>query len=94
MSILDQIAGKIIKEQELVIGPLAWSEAHKVVGVTVLDESEGKVSLPDANPQTAIDQLVARYEKIFGPASREVCKEAVSSLLADLSPAEMPLSLA
>ena len=32
MNTLDSIAVKIIKEQELVIGPLAWSEAQKVPG--------------------------------------------------------------
>lgn len=32
MTIFDNIATKIIKEQELIIGPLAWDEAKKGFG--------------------------------------------------------------
>ena len=39
MSIFDQIAIKIIREQEFIIGPVAWSEASKVPGFNVVNSN-------------------------------------------------------
>ncbi len=33
MTTLTQIASKIIKEQELIVGPIAWIQAGKVSGI-------------------------------------------------------------
>jgi hypothetical protein len=93
MSIFDQIAIKIIKEQELVIGPLAWLEAGKVQGLKIIDQNKGEVALNNGDSKSIVDRLVNRYENIFGRASREVCKEAAASLVADLAPSEVPTSL-
>jgi hypothetical protein len=92
MAVLDQIASKIIKEQELVIGPLAWTEAKKVQGMQI-DIAKQEALLVDGDPRAAVDRLVAQYERLFGRASREVCREAVSSMLSQLPPAEIPSSL-
>jgi len=93
MSTLDQIAGKIIKEQELVIGPLAWTEAGKVSGLSVVDKKKWQVELKNGDPKEVVNRLVAQYERLFGRASHEVCKDAVAGLLADLAPSEIPSSL-
>ncbi len=90
MSVLEQIAEKIVKEQELVIGPLAWSEARKVSGITA-NEAGGEIKI--SGSKEVIDQLVARYERLFGRASQEVCKEAAASLIAQMQPAEIPSSV-
>jgi len=92
MSALDQIAIKIIKEQALVIGPLAWSEARKVQGIAV-DAQKGEVVISNGDPKAAVDRLVAQYERLFGRASHEVCRDAVVSLIAAMPPAEIPSSL-
>ncbi len=89
----DQIAIKIIKEQELVVGPLAWSEAKKVQGLQVIDDKNGQVSFNDSDQKGVINRLVDQYSKLFGKASREVCREAAASLIANLSPQEVPSSL-
>ena len=94
MSTLDQIATKIIREQELIVGPLAWSEAEKVRGLKVVDSKKGEVSFNDNDQKEVINRLVGQYDRLFGRASREVCREAVVSLVADLSPSEVPSSLA
>ena len=86
----EQIVIRIIKEQELIIGPLALSEAKKVSGLFV--DSNNNIKF-EGDPKKIIDDLVARYEKLFGRASHEVCKEAVSSIIATLSVEEVPLSL-
>lgn len=89
---LDTIAKNIIKEQELVIGPLAWSEAGKVQGLAV-NEQRGEVIISNGDPKAAVDRLVAQYERLFGRASHEVCREAAASIVAAMSAAEVPSSL-
>ncbi|MBI4225104.1 MAG: hypothetical protein HY617_02120 [Candidatus Sungbacteria bacterium] len=41
----------------------------------------------------SIDALVAQYERLFGRASIEVCKEAAAAIVADLKPEDVPVSL-
>ena len=45
MNSFETIAIRMIKEQELVIGPLAWTEARKVQGLQVVNEKSGEVNL-------------------------------------------------
>lgn len=92
MTSLDQIAEKIIEEQELVIGPLAWTEASKVQGLQV-DRVRHEVLFSNGDPKDTVNRLVGQYERLFGRASQEVCREAVAGMLVDLSPAEIPSSL-
>ena len=92
MSTLDTVAAKIIKEQELVIGPLAWSEAGKVQGLHV-DSQKGEVTIQNGDPKTAVDRLVAQYERLFGRASHEVCIEAAASMISGLPKSDIPASL-
>lgn len=91
MSIFNQIAEKIIEEQEQVIGPMAWQEAQKVQGLQV-NRSAGKVEIA-GNESEVINGLVAQYERLFGRASREVCKDAAASLVTGLEPNQIPSSL-
>lgn len=93
MNTLDQIATKIIHEQELIIGPVAWSQARKVVGINFTDEKSGNVTIEKANGKLVIDGLVSQFEHLFGLASREVCRDAVASLIADMEPSDIPSSL-
>ena len=86
-----EIPIRIIKEQELVIGPLAWDEAKKVPGLTV-NPSQTFVTL-SGDSKDIINKLVAQYERLFGRASREVCWEAVYDILANMAPEEIPSSL-
>jgi hypothetical protein len=87
------IISRIIKEQELVIGPLAWEEARKVSGLQIIDEKKGEVNLQNGDPKNTVDKLVAQYERIFGRASHEVCKESVRDLIAQMPAEEVPASL-
>lgn len=89
MDTFEQIVEKIIKDQELIIGPLALEEAKRVVGIVFSPEG---VRL-DGNKINIIDQLVARYERLFGEASVQVCKDAAAPLLPNLKTGETPSSL-
>ncbi len=91
MDTILQIPIRIIREQELVIGPLAWYEASKVAGLSI-DPSHNSVSI-NGDKKEIIDRLVAQYERIFGLASHAVCHDAVQDLLAGMTPEEIPSSL-
>lgn len=93
MNTFTKIASHIIKEQELIIGPLAWSEASKVSGLKIIDEKRGEVEFSNSDPKQVVDGLVNQYKRLFGLASQEVCKDAVASMIVSLSPNEIPLSL-
>ncbi len=92
MTIFDQIAIKIIKDQESVIGPLAWDEARKVSGLVISSSQKGEVSF-NGDQKEILNNLVSQYERLFGRASREVCRDAAASLIADLPKEEIPASL-
>jgi len=91
MDIFTKIPIKIIKEQELIIGPIAWSEAEKVAGL-IINRLENTVSF-SGDKKDIVNRLVAQYERLFGKASHEVCKEAVQDLIAEMPPEEIPSSL-
>jgi len=93
MTIFDQMSIRIIKEQELIIGPLAWDEAKKVSGIQIIDKKKEEIIIQNGDSRLVIDRLVAQYERIFGRASHEVCREAVKDLVAGMSLEEIPSSL-
>lgn len=93
MTIYEKIAARIIQEQELLMGPVAWSEAGKVDGLNVkIDKKEVSIS-KSANAASIVDALVDKFGKMFGRAAKEVCKEAVNALIADLKPSQIPAAL-
>ncbi len=92
MTTLDHLALKIINEQALVIGPLAWSEAGRVQGLHI-DQQLREVSIENGDPKAVVDRLVAQYERLFGRASHEVCREAAAPLLRDFVQSDVPSSL-
>lgn len=89
--VTDQLASRIIKEQELIIGPLAWDEAKKVPGLR-LDVAEHAAHVEGDTP-VVLGALVTRYERLFGKASREVCRDAVRPFLSQISQEEIPAVL-
>jgi hypothetical protein len=92
LTLFDKISIRIIKEQELIIGPVAWEEAKKVAGFHIADQATGQVTF-DGDPKEILNRLVAQYSRLFGQVSKEVCKEAVQDLLADLPKGDVPDSL-
>ncbi len=93
MSIFDQIVIKIINEQALIIGPIAWAEARKVKGIHIIDQKAGTLSIDTPNERVIVDELVSQYEHLFGRASHEVCRDAVAALLVSLPLDQIPASL-
>lgn len=93
MNTLDHIVIKIIKEQEFVIGPLAWSEAGKVQGLRIINKETEEIMIIEGNHKQVVDRLVAQYERLFGRASQEVCKDAVKNIIAEMPRSDVPESL-
>lgn len=91
-TLLTQISLRIIKEQEMIIGPVAWDEARKVSGFRIVDQKTGQISF-DGDAKEILNRLVAQYERLFGKLSHEVCREAVQDLVAELPVEEVPTSL-
>lgn len=89
MSTTEELVGKIIHEQETIIGPVAWMEARKVRGLRIEDHS---VSV-EGNSLEVLEGLVKQYERLFGRASREVCRDAVRPLIAQVPESEVPAVL-
>lgn len=92
MTIFSQISLRIIKEQEQIIGPIAWEEAKKVSGLRVVNQESGEVAF-EGDAKDVLNRLVAQYSRLFGQVSNEVCKEAVQDLIAELPQGDIPTSL-
>ena len=88
MDVYAQIAERIIKSQEAIIGPVAVEQAHLVHNLNV-DWEAHKITI-DGNSAKVIDDLVQQYQNLFGQISVEVSKEAVGSLASQLPPNGLP----
>lgn len=86
--IYSQIILKIIAEQQLVIGPVALEEAGRV-GSIKINPNLSQVEIT-GDGKKALADLIGQYEKLFGQASVEVCKQAVKGLIGQLPPSEVP----
>lgn len=78
MDIFAQMAEKIIKEQEGIIGPVALEQARKVDGLSV-DWEKHEVALA-GDEKAIVQKLVEQYQHLFGQTSVEVCKDAIRNL--------------
>ena len=89
--LFDQMAEKIIEQQEAIIGPVAVDQA-KLVSELKINWLQHNVDI-SGNPQKAIDDLVARFKELFGQMAVETCKQAVSNLVTQLPNEQIPGSL-
>jgi len=89
--VYEQIAVRIIKSQETIIGPVAVEQAQRVPHLK-LDWASKKISI-EGDAVKAINNLVEVYKELFGQISVEVSKEAASPLIGKLSTGELPEAL-
>ncbi len=88
MDIFAQIAEKIIREQESIIGPVALEQARKVSGL-IINWEKHEVKL-EGDKKEIVEKLVKQYEYLFGQASVEVCKDAVKDIVSTIPQNQMP----
>lgn len=82
-----QAANQIIRQQQVIIGPIAYDQARKVEGLQI--SAGGDVTIVGDEKQV-LANLVQRYSEFFGNASVEVCRDAVRELKPPLKPEELP----
>ncbi len=87
MDIYSLAAIQIIKEQQAVIGPIAVDQAKRVPGLSV--DTMGDVKIIGDGKET-IAKLVGQYEKFFGEASVQVCKDAIKEVKPPIPNDELP----
>lgn len=87
------MARRIIHEQSLIIGPIAWEEANKVTGLHALEDGDTLQIEETSKAKDVLDELVGRYQRLFGQTSVDVCKSAVSDVTAGMSKQEIPKML-
>ncbi len=92
MDIYAQIAERIIKQQETIIGPIAIEQAEHVHNLKVDWAHKGITVTGDG--VKVIDDLVEKYKELFGKISVEVCKEAAGPLMNKLPEGKLPKTLA
>lgn len=90
-ALFDQIAEKIIEQQEAIIGPIAVEQA-KLVKELSIDWPQHDVDI-SGNPQDAVNHLVEQYKELFGQIAVETCREAVANLLNQVPLDQQPSSL-
>lgn len=92
--LFQNIATRIVREQALIMGPLAWVEAQKVSGLAIVDSNGDKfIEIKSDSKKEVVNELVDRYDRLFGRASHEVSREVVATLVADMPPEDVPESL-
>lgn len=87
MDSVAQAASKIIKEQEAIIGPIALDQAKKVSGLAVTTSDDVKIT---GNKKQTLENLVKQFEKLFGKASVQVCKEAFEPFSEKIPQTDIP----
>lgn len=82
-----QAASKIIKEQQAIIGPVALDQAKKVSGWAITSADDVKLI---GDKKESLERLVRQFEKLFGKASVQVCKDAFSSFSDKIPASDVP----
>lgn len=78
----------IVTNQSSIIGPIAAEQANRVNGIQISEDLQ-TITLK-GNGASILVELVKQYEKLFGKASIEVCREAVKEVIAQLSDRDLP----
>ncbi|KKQ52267.1 hypothetical protein A2865_02345 [Candidatus Woesebacteria bacterium RIFCSPHIGHO2_01_FULL_39_17] len=86
VKVYESLVSVIIKQQEEIIGPIAWSEAKKVTGLVIRDH-DVKI---EGDGKKILESLVDQYSTLFGRASVEVCREVVKEMLTTIDKKELP----
>lgn len=90
MDIYSKIALKIIAGQEAIIGPVAIEQA-KLISHLELDYPTSAAI--KGNKTEVLEDLIQRYEDLFGQISVEVSKRSAAGLLSELPSRDLPASL-
>lgn len=90
-STLSKAVRAIVVQQKSIIGPMAVDQANKVSGIHVSsDLTSVEVS---GSTNQVLTALVKQYERLFGKASVEACKESIREANISISSKDLPAVL-
>ncbi len=92
ISIYNKVLSRILKEQEIILGSLAWQQAEKIDGIKIINKETGEIRII-GDAMTVIDAFVYRCMRIFGSYARDASKQAVAYLLAEMPKDDIPSRL-
>lgn len=87
VSVYATLATHILRAQLSLIGPLAVGQAEAVEGISV--DSSNTISIK-GDGKNILSNLVKQFERLFGNASIEACKEAVKESSVTISDKDLP----
>lgn len=91
MGDITTVIESIIVSQQNVMGPLALEQANTVSGLLVDESGKVKITLKkNATTKDLLQNLVKKYEQLFGRASIEVCKDAIKESGVKLDKKDLP----
>lgn len=83
-----QLVLAIVKQQKAIMGPMAVDLANRVNGVHI---SNDLASIEvGGNTAQVLGDLVKQYEKLFGRASVEACKDSIREANISIPPKDLP----
>jgi len=88
-NIYESLVRAIVKQQEAIVGPVAWTEAERVSGLEIKSTSVKIIG----DGKLVVESLVNQYATLFGKASVEVCKEAVRDMVVKADKSLIPAIL-
>ena len=78
---------KIIREQTLIVGPLARNLVEGLDDLVFNDDVDVEIK---TDPKKALEEVVEQYGKVFGKTSIEVCKRVVRNMPSGFTESELP----
>ncbi len=92
-TLYNKIAARIIKQQEELIGSIAWTLARKVTGITIAKTNTPEDVVIADTPKEVINSLVAVCEFIWGRLGKMQCIEATADITRSMRTEDIPDSL-
>ncbi len=89
VQIYNKILSRIVEEQGNIIGSLAWQIVEKTPGIFIRNKGSYEVQIT-SEPKIVIDNFVYRCMRIFGSFARDVSKDAVGYILANIPKEDIP----
>jgi hypothetical protein len=90
--VFGEMSKNIIKQQELIIGPMLALEQAKHVEGLIVDPNTYECTIT-GNGREVVDRLIEQYREFFGHAAVEVCREATARFISQLPEGETPYLL-
>lgn len=87
---LQTIVNKIVSQQQFLIGPFAVEQANAITGLSADYSGKVRIDAKITDFKSLLNDLVIKYQELFGQTSVEVCKDAVREAGVNINDSELP----